>query len=382
MVVSVKVPFCIPDINQQDRDSILESLSSRWLTGGQKAVEFEKRFADYIGVKYAIAVTNGTTALHLAMRALGIREGDEVIVPTFTFVATANAPMFCGARPVFADINERTFNISLESILVKIAKKTKAIIVVHYGGQPVDMKEVLQIAMKHNLFVVEDCAHSLGATYKHWKTGNMGVASCFSFYPTKNLTTFEGGMVTTNDKVLAEQFRLLKNHCMTKEVLDRSKTSDWYYDVTDIGYNYRLDEVRSSLGISQLSLIDFMNQQRAEKARYYTEKLSGVKGIITPYQAENRTNSFYLYSIRVVENEFGISRDELFSRLSKVGIETTVQYTPLHLFTYFKKTFGYKKGDYPIAEKVGEEILCLPIFPQLKREQQDYVVEKIIEARE
>lgn len=375
----MKIPLCLPDIVQKDKSAVLEALGSQWLTGGQRTVEFERRFAEYVGVKHAVAVNSCTAALHLAMRGLNIAKGDEVIVPTFTFAATANAPIFCGATPVFADIDEETFNISPESIEKHITKKTKAIIPVHIAGVPCEMEDILRIAMNHNLFVVEDCAHSLGASYVSWQTGSMGVAGCFSFYPTKPLTTCEGGMVTTNDKELADYVRLLRSHGMTKEAWERQESASWKYDVVELGYNYRLTEIQSALGISQLSRIDQMNAKRAEVAKYYTERLSGVKGIITPKLADNRTTSYHLYIIRVIEKEFGMSRDQLFTELANKGIECSVHYTPLHLMSYYSKKYGCKYGDCPIAEKVYDEVLSLPLFPKLIREQQDYVIDKIKE---
>ena len=302
-------------------------------------------------------------------------------MPTFTFAATANAPIFCGAKPVFADIDEATLNISPESILEKITKKTKAIIPVHIAGQPCEMEDVLRIALKHNLFVVEDCAHSLGALYGSFPTGSMGVASAFSFYPTKNLVTGEGGMVTTNDDELAKYIRLMRTHCASKEAMERNQSASWEYDIVGLGYNFRLTEFQSALGISQLSRVDQMNKKRADVSEYYTERLKGIKGIITPKLAENRTSSYHLYIIRVVEKEFGMSRDELFRKLAEKGIECSVHYKPLHMMSFYSQKYGYRYGDYPVAEQVYSGILSLPLFTQLTREQQDYVVDKIRECQ-
>ncbi len=376
----MEVPFSYPDINQEDKRAVLEVLGSQWLTGGQRTVEFEKGFAEYVGVKYAVAVNSGTAALHLAMRGIGIKEGDEVIVPTFTFAATANAPIFCGAKPVFADIDERTFNISPASIEKHITPRTKAIIPVHIAGQPCELQEILQIAMDYDLFVVEDCAHSLGATYRGFQTGRLSVASCFSFYPTKNICTGEGGMVTTNDEELARYIRLMRTHCATKEAWERQETANWQYDIVDLGYNYRLTEFQAALGISQLKRLDEMNGKRAKVVEFYNERLSKVKGIITPYQAENRTNSYHLYIIRVVEKEFGMSRGELFKRLAEKGVECSVHYTPIHMMSYYRARYGTKIGDCPIAEKIYPEILSLPLFSKLSDEQMEFVVKSIEES--
>jgi dTDP-4-amino-4,6-dideoxygalactose transaminase len=372
-----EIPFFVPWVTKEEKKAMLEALSSRWLTGGPRAREFEKMFARYLDTKHAIAVNSCTAALHLAMRALDIGRGDEVIVPVFTFAATANAPLFVGAKPVFADIDEKTFNISPKDIQNKITEKTKAIIVVHYGGQPCDMKEIMQIAKRHNLHVVEDCAHSLGAEYMGQKTGSIGTIGCFSFYPTKIITTLEGGMATTNDEEIAKQIKVLREHGMTKGAFDREKTATWYYDVVNLGYNYRLNEVQSTLGISQLKRIDEINKKRIEAAHYYTKKLKQINGIIPPYEAKDRTHVYHLYAIRVVKQKRGINRDELYKKLSNKGIGLSVHYTPLHLLTFYKKTLGYKTGDFPIAEQISKEVLSLPIYPTITKTQIDYVVKEI-----
>ncbi len=375
----VKVPFCKPDIKPSERDCVLDVLKSQWLTGGQRTLDFESRFAEYVGAKHAIALNSCTSALHLAMRALDIKSGDEVIVPTLTFAATANAPIFCGARPVLADIDERTFNISVQSIIEKITKNTKAVIPVHFGGQPCEMEDILRVARLYNLSVVEDCAHSLGATYKESHTGTMSKAGCFSFYPTKPITVGEGGMLVTNDSSFAENVKRMRSHCMTREAWGRSKMRTWQYDVIGLGYNYRLDEISSALGISQLSRLNEMNAKRATISAFYTRRLSEVRGIIPHYQASDRTSSHHLYVIRVIEKDYGMSRDGLYQRLAERGVECSVHYTPLHLMSYYGAEFGSKKGDCPVAEKVYTEILSLPIFPSMLPWQMEYVVKQIEE---
>jgi len=369
------VPFFVPWITKEDKEAVLEALSSRWLTGGPKAIELEQMVASYVGVKHAVSVDSGTAALHLAMRALNIGPGDEVITPVFTFAATANAALFCGAKPVFADIDERTFNISPMDIVNRITNKTRAIIVVHYGGQPCDMKEITEIAEDHGLHVVEDCAHSLGAEYAGQKTGGLGVIGCFSFYPTKIITTLEGGMVTTDDEDTARKIRILREHGMTKTAADRERETAWYYDVVDLGYNYRLSEAQAALGISQLKRIEDINKRRIEAARYYTDKLKKKGGIISPYAKKDRTHLYHLYVIRVIEEKFGINRDALFKKLSKKGIGLSVHYTPLHLFTFYKRILGDKLGEFPVVERVYREVLSLPIFPTMTRNQMDRVIQ-------
>lgn len=370
------VPFYVPWITGEDASAMLKALKSRWLTGGPQAVHFEKMFEDYVGAKYAVSVSSCTAALHLAMRVLEIKPGDEVIVPVLTFAATANAPIFCGAKPVFADVDEKTFNISPDDILKRITSKTKAVIVVHYGGQSCDVKEILEIAEDHGLHVVEDCAHSLGAEYKGEKTGNFGTMGCFSFYPTKVITTLEGGIITTNDENLARRLRILREHGMTKSAAERESSATWYYDVVDLGYNYRLNEVQAALGISQLKRVEDGIRRRIRAAAHYKKKLS-FSGIVAPYEAPDRSHIFHLYTIKIKKEEAGISRDELAQELAKKGIGVSVHYTPLHLLSYYKELYKPKSMTFPVAEKVYKQILSLPLFPTLTQTSIDFITERI-----
>jgi len=373
------IPFFVPWITKDDKNAVLKALKSRWLTGGPLASQFERMFGEYIGVKHAVSVSSCTAGLHLAMRILNIKPGDEVIVPVFTFAATANAPIFCGARPVFADIDERTFNISPDDILEQITNKTKAIIPVHYGGQACDMKEILEIAEDHKLSIVEDCAHSLGADYRGEKTGKFGTMGCFSFYPTKIITTLEGGMITTNDEHIAEKLRILREHGMTRSAAQRELEAKWYYDIVDLGYNYRLNELQAALGISQLKRVEEGIERRINLANYYTKKLSSpvLRGIIPPYKAPNRTHIFHLYVVRVQKDVAGITRDELFKRLTEAGIGLSVHYTPLHMFSFYKKFLKKKSKGFPVAERVYKQILSLPLFPTLTKKKIDFIIKKI-----
>lgn len=371
------VPFCVPDIDEQDKQGVMDVLSSQWLTGGNKTIEFEEKFASYVGTKYVISVNSCTAALHLIMIGLHIGIGDEVIVPTLTFAATANAPVFCGAKPVFADIDVNTLNISPESIVEKITPKTKAIIVVHLAGNPCDMDAIRKIAKDYKLYLVEDCAHSLGATYRHIQTGNMSNAGAFSFYPTKPMTTGEGGIVVTNDEELYKEMKLMRSHFMTKEAFERSEFGNWRYDVAGLGYNYRMSEISASLGITQLDKLNWMNDKRDWIVRYYNRELK-VKGIIKPYRIKNTTSSDHLYIIRVTK-EFGMNRDALIKKLAERGIECSVHYTPLHLMSFYQKEYGYKYGDYTVAENVYNEILSLPIYSKMNINQAEYVVNSIKE---
>jgi perosamine synthetase len=375
------IPFYVPWINREDKKAVSDALNSRWLTGGPQTAHFEESLADYVGAKYAIAVNSCTAALHLAMRVLNIKPGDEAIVPVLTFAATANAPIFCGAKPVFADIDEKTFCISPDDIEKKITSRTKVIIPVHYGGQSCNMKEIMQIAEDHNLFVVEDCAHSLGSEYKGKRTGNFGDMGCFSFYPTKIITTLEGGMVTTDNEDYAEKLKLLREHGMSRTALDRETSNTWYYDVVDVGYNYRLTEPQAVLGLSQLKRIDDGIRRRINVAKYYTKQLSKHASNITPpYEAPDRSHIYHLYTVKIRKASDGTGRNEVYKKLSESGIQSSVHYTPLHLLSFYKQFLSKHQSAFPVAEKIYDEILSLPIYPTLTKENVNTVTTRIDEA--
>jgi len=372
------IPFFLPWITRDDKKAVRQSLNSRWLTGGPKVRGFEEEFAKYVGTKYAVAVNSCTAALHLAMRALSIGPGDEVIVPDLTFAATANAPIFCGAKPVFADIDEDTFNISSKQILEKITPKTKAIIPVHYGGQPCDMKEILEIATDYKLHVVEDCAHSLGAKYAGKQTGNFGTMGCFSFYPTKIITTFEGGMITTNDEKVEKKLRILREHGMSRNALERELGTNWYYDVVDLGYNYRLTEPQAALGTSQLTRVDDGIKRRIRIAGYYTKALkSNGAEIVVPHQDSDRSHIFHLYTIKVSKSRERTVRNGLFKNLAGAGIQASVHYTPLHLMSFYQQFLDKKSDAFPVADKIYEQILSLPLYPTLTKKEVTLITTQI-----
>jgi perosamine synthetase len=377
-----EIPFHVPWVTAEERRAVSSALRSRWLTGGPKVRDFEKAFAQYVGAKHAVALNSCTAGLHLAMRALKVGVGDEVIVPDLTFAATANAPIFCGAKPVFADIDERTFNISSADFQSRISSRTKAVIPVHYGGQPCDMKEILEIAEDKKISVVEDCAHSLGAEYDGTKTGNLGVMGCFSFYPTKIITTMEGGMVTTNDEEIAKKLRLLREHGMSRTAIDRESTATWRYDIVDLGYNYRLTEPQAAMGLVQMKKIEEGIKRRVAISEYYTSEFRrrSIKGIIPPCVAKNRTHVFHLYTIRVQQEKSGITRNDIFKRLSEVGIQSSVVYTPLHLMSYYKQFLTKDQKALPVAQKIHDEILSLPIYPTMTKKERSAVTMGVTEA--
>ncbi|MEM3008140.1 MAG: DegT/DnrJ/EryC1/StrS family aminotransferase [Candidatus Nitrosotenuis sp.] len=362
-------------ITKEDKNAILTTLDSPLLTDGPKLREFESIFAKFAGAKFAIGVSNATAALHLSLKAAGIKAGDEVIIPDMTFVATAGAVLLAGATPVLVDINEE-LNISIESIEKSLTAKTKAILPVHFAGKPCDMTSIQKIARKNNLIIIEDCAHAIGAKFKKKHVGTFGAAGCFSFYPTKNITTIEGGMVITNDKKIADYIITLRNHGIMKSLKERySYGKPWDYDVVEAGYNYRLDEIRSALGINQLKRINQLNLQRKKAFEYYNSKLSKKIGITVPKISDNQ-EAFHLYIIRI-KKEYGYSRDEIFKRLLKHGIRSSVHYKPLHAFTVFKeKARIYDSLDH--SKQAYQEIISLPFYPQISRSQQNRVIECLI----
>jgi len=342
------------------------------LTFGPQLEKFESDFSKYTKAKYAIAVSNCTAALHLSLKVLGIKENDEVIIPDLTFVADANAILACNAKPTIVDINKNNFFLSISNLKKNITKKTKAIIPVHIYGQVCNIDEVLDVAKANNLKVVEDCAHAIGTFHKSKHVGTIGNTGCFSFYPTKNITTAEGGMVITNSKNIADKVRQLRSHGMLKSLKSRYAGGyPWVFDISEPGYNYRLDEIRCALGISQLRRVAKINKMRKTAVSYYHSKLHNIPGIILPDMVRDKSHSYHLYTIRVTKS-FGMSRNQLFKKLKQAGIRTTVYWMPIHKFTAYRKYA--KKSSITNTSKIYDEILSLPLFPNISKRHQDAVI--------
>ena len=370
-----KVRFAASDLGDEEICAIGKAIRSEWLARGAITEEFEKKFAEFLGVAHAFGVSNGTAALHLANRALGITEGDEVICPSLTFVATANASLYCGAMPVFADITgEDDLTISPESIREKITEKTKAISVVHYGGYPCNMDAILDIAHDNGLFVIEDASHAPGAEYKGNKLGAMGDVGCFSFYPNKNMTTAEGGMVVTNSDELAEKIRLMRSHGMTMLSWDRFNGHAYSYDVTELGYNYRIDEVRSAMGIVQLEKLDKNNALRKNLVDEYRKKLSDIKGVTIPFSKIEGESSCHIFPIILDD---AIDRKTFMDSMKKGGIQTSIHYPPIHLFKYYKERFNYAEGMLPRTEDIAKREITLPLYSAMGVEKVNDVVDAV-----
>ena len=371
----IKFPAYKPWISDEDRKIVKKTLAQSMLTLGPQLEKFENDFCKYSKAKYAVAVSNCTAALHLSLMALGIKKDDEVIIPDLTFVADANAILACNAKPVIVDINKENFFLSISNIKKNITKKTKAIIPVHIYGQVCNIEEILDIAKDNNLKVIEDCAHAVGTFHKSKHVGTLGNTGCFSFYPTKNITTAEGGMVITNSEKIAVKVRHLRSHGMTKSLKSRySSEYPWIFDIKQSGYNYRLDEVRAALGITQLKRIKKINGLRKKASSYYNKNLQNIHGIILPDMVNDKTHSYHLYTIRVTK-PYKLSRNQLFKKLKDNGIRTTVYWMPIHKYTAYRKFV--KTSNILNTTKIYDEILALPLFPNISKKHQDAVIRVI-----
>lgn len=349
-----------PLIGKEEKEAVLKVLDSGALAQGKLVEEFEKNFAEFIGTSHAVATSSGTTALHLALLAAGIKEGDEVITTPFTFIASSTAILFCNAKPVFADIDEKTFNISPREIEKKISKKTKAILPVHLYGQSCAMDEIMEIAEKHNLIVIEDSCQAHGAEFNGKKAGSIGNAGCFSFYPTKNMTTGEGGIISTNDSKIDEMSRLLRSHGSRKR---------YFHEI--LGFNFRMTDISAAIGLQQLKKLEKFNMQRQKNAMFLSKELSKISGIIPPAIAEKRNHVFHQYTIRVSES-FPLSRDKVCDELSKREIGFSVFYP----ITVNRQPVFKNSESMPVAEKIAQQVLSLPVHPSISEDD----LKKIVEA--
>jgi dTDP-4-amino-4,6-dideoxygalactose transaminase len=352
-------------------------INSRWLTMGETVERLEKNFADFMRVKHAIALSSGTAALHLAMRALNIQPGDEVIVPSLSFVASSNAILYAGAKPVFADISGlNDLNLSGADIEKKITNRTKAIMVVHYGGYLADMERIRRIARRHRLFIIEDSAHAIGANMRSKMAGTFGDVGCFSFFSNKNLATGEGGMIVTGKNQLAKRLRLLRSHGMTSMTLNRHRGHAHSYDVVELGYNYRMTEISAALGILQLKKLTQANRKRKALTDTYVANLKGTSGLTIPFQDYPRNSSCHLFPILLNEN---IDRKKFMQLLKKEGIQSSIHYPPIHRFSFYRKNQKEKQSKLPLTEYVGAHEVTLPLYPLLTKKEVIFVCDKIKE---
>ncbi len=373
------IPYGRQEITDADIDAVVTVLKSDFLTTGPTVESFEKKIAEYVAVQYAVAFSSGTAALHAIMHVLGLAPGDEVITTPITFVASANCVIYQGATPVFADVNPNTLLIDPECVENKITEKTKAVIAVDYAGQSCDYTALKRICDKHNLFLISDSCHAIGGEYRSKKVGSIAAMTAFSFHPVKHITTGEGGMVTTDNKAYADALRVFRGHGITTDYRQREAEGGWFYEMEELGYNYRITDIQCALGISQLGRLDSWISKRNSLARKYSEAFSKVTGITPLFNNEGSLNAYHLYVIKVNEIETGVSRKELFRKMRDAGVGVNVHYMPVYLHPYYKNNFGFAEGECPLAERAYEQILSLPMYPGLLKADQDFVISKIIE---
>lgn len=352
------IPYGRQKIDRDDVAAVARVLKSDWLTTGPMVDEFEQALARYVGARHGVAVSNGTAALHVAMLALGIGPGDEVIVPPITFVATANAVVFCGGKPVFADVEPDTLLIDPVQVEKKITRRTKAILAVDYAGQPCDYDRLRAIARKHKVALVADGCHALGAEYKGRRVGSVADLTAFSFHPVKHITTGEGGMVTTDDPVLAKRMKLFRNHGIATDFRQREKKGSWFYEMTDLGFNYRITDFQCALGLSQLKKLTAWLKVRRAVAAKYDKAFRALEGIVPLAVGPGVKHAYHLYVVKV---EGAKDRSEMFAEYRRRGIGVNVHYIPVHLQPFYRKTFKTAEGDCPVAEAAYGKILSLPI---------------------
>jgi len=377
----LSVPFHRADVGEEEALAVGEVIRSGWMTMGPKTFEFEKEFAKYVGAQDAIAVSTGTAALHLALEAAGIHAGDEVLLPTTTFTATAEAVTYLKAHPVLVDVDPVTMNLDPEDAARRVTVRTKAIIPVHLGGQPCDMQEIQELASEHNLKIIEDAAHALPSEYRSRRIGQISEFTCFSFYATKTLTTGEGGMVTTENPVAAERIRLMRLHGIERDAWKRYRgEGSWRYEVHEAGFKYNLTDMQAAMGLVQLAKCDRMRQARLVIAQKYNHAFSSIKELLFPEIRSDRATSWHLYILRLRREHLRIDRDEFIRQINVNGVACSVHFIPLHLQPYYQRVYGYKEGDFPNAEKQFSSCLSLPIFPGMTAEEVEHVIHVVQET--
>lgn len=380
MSIKNPIPYGKQWIDNDDITAVVEVLKSDWLTCGPKVDEFEEAIARYCNVRHAVAFSSGTSALHGAYFVLGIKQGDEVITTPLTFSATSNGVVYCGGAPVFVDIKPETLNIDPAKIEEKINSKTKAIAIMDFAGQPCDFDAISAIAKKHNLPIVEDGAHALGSEYNGkagspQKVGSMADLTILSFHPVKTICSGEGGMVLTNDEVLAQKLKNFRHHGIVK----KPEGGPWYYEIETLGYNYRLTDIHCALGISQLKKLDKFIERRREIVKKYQEAFKDTEEIILIKEESFTKTAWHIYPVQFDLTKLNITRKEIFEQLEEKGIKCQVHYVPVHFMPFYQKTFGYKRGDFPITEQYYERAITLPLFPKLTDKETSYVIESVKE---
>ena len=370
-----KISLSELNFDQREQKVVDQVIKRQWLTMGETVERLETNFAAFTGAKYAIALSSGTAALHLAVIVLGVKPGDEVIVPSLSFVASSNAILYAGAKPVFVDISALDdFNLSCEEAEKKITARTKAIMVVHYGGYLADMDRIRRIARRHKLFIIEDSAHAIGADLNSKMAGTLGDVGCFSFFSNKNMATGEGGMIVTDNGRLAGKIKLLRSHGMTSMTLNRFKGHAHSYDVVDLGYNYRMTEISAALGILQLKKLPPANRKRKALTDLYMSNLEGTGGLSIPFQGYPRKSSHHLFPILLDRR---VNRRQFMELLKKEGIQSSIHYPPIHRFSYYRRNLKRRQEELPLTEHVGAHEVTLPLYPLLKRKEVAFICERI-----
>lgn len=356
------LPYGRQLVDENDIRAVVEVLRSDWLTTGPKVAEFEEAFAEYVGARYAVSFSSGTAALHGAVFAAGLGPGDEAITTPMTFCATANCVLYQGAKPVFADISPDTLNVDPSEVARRITPRTKAILPVDYAGHPADLDALLDLAGRHGLPVIEDACHALGAEYKGRRVGSVANMAVFSFHPVKHITTGEGGMVTTDDPKWARRLRMFRNHGIDSDARQRQAEGQWYYQMVALGFNYRLTDIGCALGLSQLRKLEANLARRREIAVRYTVAFHGVPGVIPPTVRPDVNPAWHLYPIRLDLTRLRVGRTEVFQALRGENLGVNVHYIPVHMHPYYRDRFGYRDGEYPVAEDAYERLISLPMF--------------------
>lgn len=362
----MEIPLARPDITEHEIQAVVNVLRTPYLSLGPKLREFEQKIAAYAGVRYAVAVNSGTSALHVIVRALGLKEGDEVITTPFSFVASSNCLLFERVTPVFVDIDPKTLNIDVSKIEERITPRTKAILAVDVFGHPADWDELERIARQYNLKLIEDSAEAIGAEYKGRKAGSLGDAAVFAFYPNKQITTGEGGVILTNNDEIAKLCRSLRNQ-------GRGEGDEWLQHER-LGYNYRLSDINCALGIAQLERLEEILKKRERVAQMYNERLKSVKGVRIPYVASHVKISWFVYVVRLREEYTQADRDRILKELRAHGIGCSNYFSPIHLQPFYRELFGYKPGDFPVTESVAARTIALPFYNDLTEDHVNYVV--------
>lgn len=373
------VPYGRQSIDDDDVAAVVEVLRSDWLTTGPAVERFESQFADVVGAAHGVAASNGTAALHLCMLAAEIGPGDEVIVTSMTFAASANCVRYVGADVVFADVRDDTLTIDIDHVASLVTDRTRAIVAVDYAGTPADLDPLLALADRHGLLLVEDACHAPGAVYRGRPVGSIAHLTAFSFHPVKHLTTGEGGMVTTDDAHLAARLRKMRNHGIETDFRQREEQGTWAYDVAELGFNYRLSDINCALGSSQLAKLPAFVARRRELVTRYEEQLADVPGVRTPVVGDDCESGWHLYPVRVQGEDVASTRARAFRHLRAHDIGVNVHYLPVHLHSYYQ-ALGYRAGLCPVAEAAYDGLLSLPMWPGLAEHDQDRVVSLLAEA--